>query len=208
MRLFTTEPNVKKVEVDWKSWAAAATTTEAVHAVLKRDVELATGVKAWGHDGESHTSTNLLCLPLQPQTSCHQLAKMLESTTCFLRRDCASPRHVPSYYEEIVGVWGVLILLVRVYVVRFTSGEPTGTFTNFVILLRSGLCDRVDVYGETERPAHWLRVVGNGHVVSTPGPTRKVCRLLSSVSTGFLGYQTGHRITSQMSLWSFQRAMD
>ncbi|KAK3248074.1 hypothetical protein CYMTET_42445, partial [Cymbomonas tetramitiformis] len=49
------------------------------------------------------------------------------------------------------------------------AGESTATFVSTLVLLRSGLCDRVDMYGESERPSSWLKVVGNGHLVSEPG---------------------------------------
>jgi hypothetical protein len=44
--------------------------------------------------------------------------------------------------------------------------EPTHAFATLMMVLRSGLCQRVDVYGQPGVPTQWFRNLGNGHIVT------------------------------------------
>mmetsp|Transcript_17894 Transcript_17894/g.34198 ORF Transcript_17894/g.34198 Transcript_17894/m.34198 type:complete len:675 (+) Transcript_17894:83-2107(+) len=46
--------------------------------------------------------------------------------------------------------------------------EPTHQFVTLMLLLRSGLCQRVDIYGQPGVPARWFQNLGNGHIVTMP----------------------------------------
>jgi rhodanese-related sulfurtransferase len=50
------EPNVKKVEVDYKSWQSAFAAASQIHQLLAGDDELAGGVQGWGHKGDPTTT--------------------------------------------------------------------------------------------------------------------------------------------------------
>jgi hypothetical protein len=49
--------------------------------------------------------------------------------------------------------------------------EPTHAFVTLMMVLRSGLCQRVDVYGQPGVPTEWFRNLGNGHIVTQPADT-------------------------------------
>mmetsp|Transcript_40417 Transcript_40417/g.49021 ORF Transcript_40417/g.49021 Transcript_40417/m.49021 type:complete len:561 (-) Transcript_40417:915-2597(-) len=61
------------------------------------------------------------------------------------------------------------------------AGEPTHAFLTLMLLLRSGLCNRIDVYGQPGVPARWFSNLGNGHIVTVPGNTPEDHALAASL---------------------------
>ena len=49
------------------------------------------------------------------------------------------------------------------------AGDPTHQFITTIMLLRSGLCSRLDVYGQPSIPLDWYRSQGYGHITAVPG---------------------------------------
>jgi len=49
------------------------------------------------------------------------------------------------------------------------AGEPTHQFITTIMLLRSGLCSRLDIYGQPSIPLEWYRAQGYGHITAVPG---------------------------------------
>lgn len=61
------------------------------------------------------------------------------------------------------------------------AGEPTHAFLTLMLLLRSGLCQRIDVYGQPGVPSSWYKNVGNGHIITVPANTEDGRSLAASL---------------------------
>eukprot|EP00854_Cymbomonas_tetramitiformis_P007731 gene7731-9194_t len=61
------------------------------------------------------------------------------------------------------------------------AGEPTHAFLTLMLLLRSGLCQRIDVYGQPGVPSTWYKNVGNGHIITVPVNTEDGRSLAASL---------------------------
>jgi hypothetical protein len=53
------------------------------------------------------------------------------------------------------------------------EGEPTHNFVTTLMLLRSGLCARLDVYGQPSIPLDWFRSQGYGHITAIPSDSEE-----------------------------------
>mmetsp|Transcript_24199 Transcript_24199/g.78870 ORF Transcript_24199/g.78870 Transcript_24199/m.78870 type:complete len:295 (-) Transcript_24199:407-1291(-) len=54
-----------------------------------------------------------------------------------------------------------------------SASKPTHAFVTTLMLLRSGLCTRLDAYGQPGVPLSWYRASGIGQVVVAPGPSEE-----------------------------------
>lgn len=61
------------------------------------------------------------------------------------------------------------------------EGEPTHNFITTLMLLRSGLCARLDVYGQPSIPLDWFRSQGYGHITAIPGDSEEDQRLAKTL---------------------------
>merc|ERR1711966_319218 len=61
------------------------------------------------------------------------------------------------------------------------EGEPTHNFITTLMLLRSGLCARLDVYGQPSIPLDWFRSQGYGHITAIPGDSEEDQKLAKTL---------------------------
>jgi hypothetical protein len=61
------------------------------------------------------------------------------------------------------------------------EGEPTHNFITTLMLLRSGLCARLDVYGQPSIPLDWFRSQGYGHITAIPGDSEEDKKLAKTL---------------------------
>jgi len=68
--------------------------------------------------------------------------------------------------------------------------KPTHAFVTTIMLLRSGLCSRIDAYGQPGVPLTWYRSSGLGQLVVAPGPSEEELELAKTLVQERYFYRT------------------